>query len=112
MIIKIKAAVLHWTECRDAGLFHRLGIRADMFRQIQTPSSNLLQNLRDRLEHFLYLRFCLQVEPGRMTRPAIGFVNGKMIRKLTGVILLVLLRSPAAVLLVHPRNDADGSFRF
>src|SRR5205823_13232786 len=47
MIIKIKAAVLHWTECRDAGLFHRLGIRADMFRQIQTPSSNLLQNLRD-----------------------------------------------------------------
>src|SRR5207248_10069076 len=69
MITKIKAAVLHWTECRDSGLFHRLGIRADMFRQIQTPSSNLLQNLRDPLEHFLYLRFLLQVAPGRISLP-------------------------------------------
>src|SRR5882724_4133405 len=32
MIIKIKAAVLHRTECRNAYFFHRLGIRADMLR--------------------------------------------------------------------------------
>src|SRR5436309_4437959 len=32
MIIKIKAAVLHWTEGRDARFFHRLGIGADMLR--------------------------------------------------------------------------------
>src|SRR5437868_7043508 len=32
MIIKIKAAVLHRAECRDAGFFHRLGVRADVLR--------------------------------------------------------------------------------
>ena len=45
-----------------------------------------------------YLRFRLQVEPDRMTRTTIGFVNGKMIGKLARVILRVLLRSAAAVL--------------
>src|SRR6266550_7776191 len=112
MIIKIKAAVLHWAECGNAGFFHRLDVSADVFGQVQSTGADFLQNLRDRLEYFFYLRISFQVEPDRMTRATIGFVNSKMIGKLTGVILLVLLRSPAAVLFVHPRNHADGSFRF
>ncbi len=47
-----------------------------------------------------------------MIRTTIGFINGKMIGKLARVILRVLLRSAAAVLFIHPRNHADGSFRF
>ena len=100
------------SESVNACFFDWVGVGANMFSQIQAASTNRLQNFRDRLEDLFHFWFRFQVKPDWMTGAAVGFVNCKVIWKLAGVILLVLFRAAGAVLLIHPRDHANGAFRF
>ena len=112
MVIKIETVVLNWAERRHAGFLHRLNIGAATLDQIQHSRAGFLQDGCDSFQHRFHFRFLSDIDPDRVSGPAVGLNGGKVIGPFFLMIFGVLLRAGETVLFVDPGDDTNRAFGF